>query len=236
MVLQYKVNYTYSKNLGTSSGINNVNGEVSTPQDPHNIAGDYGPQASDQTHRFVASYAYALPFGHGRFNLKGFGWLIGGWTTSGIFKISTGFPFELSAGLSNDDTGNSTPSRIRPNYASSGTFSKSTLTHYFDTAGFSAPVYGRYGNSTRGFLRTPYYQDIDASFGKIFQIKERQQIQYRAEIFNLGSTWHSSTGLLQPNATITSANFGSFFGANPLIGHANLFNPRIIQMGLQYTF
>jgi hypothetical protein len=234
--LQYKINYTYSKSLGTSSGINNVNGESSTPQDPHNIAGDYGLQASDQTHRFVATYSYALPFGSGRFNLRGFNWLVGGWTTSGIFKRSSGFPYELSAGVSQDQTGNSTPGRIRPNYTPSGTFSKSTLTRYFDTAGFSAPPAGRYGDTSRGFLRTPYFQDFDASFGKIFPIHEAQQIQYRAEIFNLGSTWHSSASLLRPDATITDTSFGSLYSANPAIGHANLFNPRIIQMGLQYTF
>jgi hypothetical protein len=213
-----------------------VNGESSTPQDPHNIAGDYGLQASDQTHRFVATYSYALPFGSGRFNLRGFNWLVGGWTTSGIFKKSSGFPYELSAGIPQDQTGNSTPSRIRPNYTPSGTFTKSTLTHSFDTAGFSAPPAGRYGNTSRGFLRTPYYQDFDASFGKIFPIHETQQLQYRAEIFNLGSTWHSSAGLLRPDATLTDASFGSLYSANPAIGHANLFNPRIIQMGLQYTF
>jgi hypothetical protein len=234
--LQYKINYTYSKNMGTSSGINNVNGETSTPQDPHNIAGDYGLQAADQTHRFVATYSYALPFGHGRFTPKGLGWLIGGWTTSGIFKLSSGFPFELSAGIQQDQTGNSTPSRIRPNYQRSGTFTNSTLTHYFDTAGFTAPPAGRYGDTSRGFLRTPHFQDFDASFGKIFQVKEHQQLQYRAEIFNLGSTWHSSASLLAPDTTLSDANFGSFFSANPAIGQANLFNPRIIQMGLQYTF
>jgi hypothetical protein len=234
--LQYKVNYTFSKNLGTSSGINNVLGETSTPQDPHSIAGDYGLQAADQTNRFVATYSYAVPFGHGRFNFRGFGWLVDGWTTSGIFKLSSGFPFELSAGVSQDQTGNSTPSRIRPNYAPSGTFHTSTLTQYFDTKGFTAPPAGRYGNTSRGFLRTPRFQDFDASFGKIFQIKERQQLQYRAEIFNLGSTWHSSANLLYPDSTLTDASFGSFYAANPAIGHANLFNPRIIQMGLQYTF
>ena len=183
--LQYRVNYTYSKSLGTSSGINNVTGEMSTPQDPHNIAGDYGLQAGDQTHRFVATYAYALPFGHGRFDVKCLGWLIGGWTTSGIFKLSSGFPYELSAGLANDDTGNSTPGRIRPNYTPSGTFTKSTLTHYSDTAGFTSPVFGRYGNSTRGFLRTPYYQNFDASFGKIF--RSRSGIRYStAQILQSG--------------------------------------------------
>ena len=234
--LQYKINYTYSKSLGTSSGINNINGESSTPQDPHNIAGDYGLQAADQTHRFVGTYAYALPFGEGKLRLRGVGWLIGGWTTSGIFKLSSGFPYELSAGISQDQTGNSTPGRIRPNYVPSGKFTGSTMTHFFDTAGFSAPAAGRYGNTSRGFLRTPFYEDFDASFGKIFQIKERNQLQYRAEIFNLGSTWHSSAGLLHPDATLTDTSFGSLYSANPGIGNANLFNPRIIQMGLQYTF
>ena len=235
--LQYKISYTYSKNLGTSSGINNIQGEASTPQDPHNIAVDYGLMAADQTHRFVMTYAYQLPFGRGNMTVKGLGWLIGGWTTSGIYKLSSGYPFAISAGLPNDDTGNSTASRIRANYTRSGSFSKSMLSHYFDTAGFSAPPYGRYGATTRGFLRTPYYQDFDATFGKTFQLEGCYQLQYRAEIFNLGSTWHSSTGLLHPDSTLSDSTFGSLLTAvSPAIGNANLFNPRIIQMGMQFTF
>ena len=236
--LQYHVNYTYSKNMDESSGINNISGENNLIQDPHNVRTEYGPSAADQTHRIVATYSYELPAGKGHaLDVHGLNWLIGGWTTSGIYQIATGFPFAVFGGISQDQTSNNWPGRFLAN----STFAKpvgfhSTLSRYFDTSRYSQPELGRYGNSGKGPERTPYYTNFDASFGKDFTITERQHVLYRAEIFNLGSTWHSNTSLMFPDSTVTDQNFGSLLGSNPAIANANLFNPRIIQMGLQYTF
>ena len=56
----------------------------------------------------------------------------------------------------------------------------------------------------------------------------------RADIFNLGSTYHSNTGLLFPSATVTNSNFGAI--ENTEYGPVSLFNPRYIQLTAQYTF
>lgn len=56
----------------------------------------------------------------------------------------------------------------------------------------------------------------------------------RAEVFNLGSTWHSSTSLLFPDSTVTDSNFGSLI--NPNYGSVSLWNPRTIQLTGQFNF
>jgi hypothetical protein len=237
--LQYHLNYTYSKNMDESSGINNITGEDTLLQDPHHIGANYGLSAADQTHRVVATYTYELPAGQGHFlNVKNFNWLLGGWTTSGIYQIASGFPFAVYGGVSQDQTEpNDWTGRYLANRVSStNAHFHSTLTEAFDTSQFATPELGRYGNAGKAPERTPYFANFDASFGKDFAVTERQHLLYRAEIFNLGSTWHSSTSLLEPDATVTDSTFGSLLHSNPLLGNTNLFNPRIIQMGLQYTF
>lgn len=237
---QYHLNYTYSKNLNETSGINNVSGEQGLVQDPHNVGRDYGPSAADQPHRIVATYTYELPAGHGHgLDVKGLNWLLSGWTTSGIYQIASGFPFTVTGGVQNDQvSGNGGwAGRVRADYSGVHTTGfHSTLGQYFDTTQYEQPALGRYGNVSKGSVRTPYYTNFDASFGKTFAITERQKLLYRAEIFNLGSTWHNNSGYLFPDSNVASSTFGSLLHSNPQIGNANLANPRIIQMGLQYTF
>jgi hypothetical protein len=238
--LQYHLNYTYSKSLDESSGVNNVKGENGLLQDPHNIGSNYGLAASDETHRVVATYVYELPAGKGHsLSVQHLNWLIGGWTTSGIYQIGSGFPFSVMGGVQQDQTSNNNwPGR----YLANSTFVRSagfhrSLSKYFDTSEYSTPELGTYGNAGKSPERTPYYTNFDASFGKIFAITERQQVKFRAEIFNFGSTWHSSAGLLEPDQTVTDANFGSLLtSTNPAIGNKNLYSPHTIQLGLQYNF
>ena len=235
--LQYHLNYTYSATLDESSGINNISGEGSgLIQDPHHPGGDYGPAASDERHRFVATYSYQIPFAsdHSR------SWktlLFGGWTTSGIYQLASGFPFTIYGGVQQDQTADGGwQGRYRANYTPvSNTNFHSTLSRYFNTAGFSTPELGRYGNSGKGMERTSYFTNFDASAGKVFSISERQKLKFSVETFNVTSTWHANTGLLFPDSTVTDSNFGSLL-SSPAIGHANLFNPYNFQLGLQYTF
>ena len=64
---------------------------------------------------------------------------------------------------------------------------------------------------------------------------ERQALLIRADIFNLGSTWHNdNNNLLFPDATVTDSNFGSLIDAT--YGSVSLFNPRYIQLTAQYSF
>src|SRR5260370_3833351 len=68
------------------------------PMDPYNLRLDRGLASFDTRHRFVNTYVYDLPFGRTRRWLQsGPGsWILGGWQTSGILQLQTGFPFTIN--------------------------------------------------------------------------------------------------------------------------------------------
>jgi hypothetical protein len=135
-------------------------------------------------------------------------------------------------------------SRILANstFTNSAGFSKSGGEE-FDVSKYSQPALGRYGNTNKSPERTPYFTNFDASFGKKTQVWEGQTLLVRADIFNLGSTWHNggigsptqSSTLLFPDATLTDSKFGSIY-PNQQFGSLSQFNPRVIQLTAQYTF
>ena len=64
------------------------------------------------------------------------------------------------------------------------------LSEWFNPAAFTYNAIGTFGNSPRNFLIGPNYADVDLGLVKSFPIKigpfaETQQIDFRAEFFNL---------------------------------------------------
>jgi hypothetical protein len=133
---------------------------------------------------------------------------------------------------------------IRPNSVGDPNSGPTSIYQMFNTAAFAAPQLGRFGNTGRDTLRTPYFMNTDLAFGRNFSITERHQLKYKLEIFNFGSTWHSSENLVYPNNKLASSPAGctagpsgncSFGSLVPLngAGALNLWNPRKIQMSRQ---
>ena len=69
-------------------------GFSSTPQDPNNLRGSYGPAEYDVRHSFNASYVWELPL---KAILRGHGstYLVNGWQVSGTIFARTGFPYTV---------------------------------------------------------------------------------------------------------------------------------------------
>jgi hypothetical protein len=223
--LSYHFNYTYSKTMDVTTGVNLINGEGAQIQDPQHPYQMYGLAGSDQTHHLTATYAYQIP--DNLFHAHALNWLLTGWTTSGIYQLASGFPFSIGGNASADQMGEYYASRILANstFHNSAGFHKS-LSEAFDVSKYSSPELGRYGNTNKSPERTPYYTNLDASFGKTTTVWREQTLMVRADIFNLGSTWHSNTGKLFPNTNLGSSTFGTL----------SLWTPRTIQLTAQYTF
>ena len=231
--LDYHLNYTYSKTMDVTTGINLINGEPAQIQNPQNPYQMYGLAGSDQTHHLTATYAYQIP--NDLFHMHTLRWLLTGWSTSGIYQLASGFPFSIAGGANTDQMSEAYAGKILANstFHNSAGFHKS-LSEVFDTTKYSTPELGRYGNTNKSPERTPYFTNLDASFGKTTHLWEKQSLMVRADIFNLGSSWHSNAGKLFPNTTIGNAAFGSLI--DPNYGSVSLFNPRYIQLTGQYTF
>jgi hypothetical protein len=92
-----QVNYTYSHAFDEVSNggfFGFTSGSWSSPQDPANLRGAYGPAEYDVRHSLNANYVWELPM---KAALGGHGpeYLVKGWQISGTIFAHTGFPYTV---------------------------------------------------------------------------------------------------------------------------------------------
>jgi hypothetical protein len=85
--------YTWAKELGTSSGSN----EATTAQNPYDLRTEYGRGTFDIRHSLNATLLYELPFGHARtYSLSGpLDLIAGGWQIGGVTNFRSGVPIDV---------------------------------------------------------------------------------------------------------------------------------------------
>lgn len=242
----YLVSYTWSRTFDEMSGIGNVSGNNGFTQNPHDVKADYGPSSFDQPNRLTASGSWELPVGKGKhWSLGWANWVVGDWMMSGIYTLTSGRTFTVYgySGPGYDQMGEPFTGRYRADISGDpkAGFSQSPA-EWFNTSVFSDPEAGTYGDSAKGMLRGPYFEDLDMAFTKGFPITERQKLQFRFEIFNMGSDWHAKNDFsgsnLIPGNTVGSCNFGTLggYGCNGASSSANLWYPHTYQFSLVYSF
>ncbi len=228
--LQFRGNYTWSKNLDMNSGLT-VAQALNQPQmisNRNNLPLDWGPAALNVTHQSSMSVTYDLPFGK---NLTGFsGKVLGGWQVNGIATLLTGFPFTPLLGSNRSGDGNTrNPDRpnLNPNFT--GPVILGNQTQWYNPAAFLVPNAGTFGNLGRGTYNGPGLAEVDMSVFKNTALSERFKLQFRAEIFNLLNRANFGT----PNATVFS---GTNVSASAGLITTLTTTPRQIQFGLKLAF
>jgi hypothetical protein len=189
--------YTFSKVLDDGDSLNATTsgGGPALASNPFNLRSDRGLGTFDVRHVAVANATYALPVGHGKRFLADLAGLrnaaASGWTVNSIVTLQGGFPFspQLSYNPSNNgDTRN--PVRPFANPAFTGPVILGKPNQWFNPNAFLVPANtaangGFYGNVGRDTLIGPGLATWDFSVLKDTQIRERLNLQFRAEIFNL---------------------------------------------------
>jgi hypothetical protein len=212
--------YTWAKSIDAVSystdldGINVIN--------PYNVRAYRGLSDYNVPQRFVLNYFWQLP-GPKQ------GWqhfVLGGWETAGIWSAQSGFPLNITSGgdysFSNPAVSNDQAQVIgTPSYTSGSRGQR--ILQWFNKSAFTTPASNSFGNSGRNILVGPGTFNVDFAVHKIFPIRERIRLQYRAELFNLFNT----PLLNNPNTNATSTNFARITTAR---------SPRIIQMALKFVF
>jgi hypothetical protein len=177
------VAYTYSKALGVTSG----DGDYVRIDNLTRFA-NYGPLTFDRRHTLAIDYIYPIPslftshaFAHA---------LLDGWQISGLTRLQSGSPYEVSfsiPGYNNENiTGSYTEGgRIQvvgdplKGYNQSGPYS------WLNASAFAPPPVGNIG---LGEGRYPFYgpgiNDTDLSLQKTFAMRERYNIVLRLDAFN----------------------------------------------------
>lgn len=171
--------YTLSKNIGDidtnfSNAVPGV-GNLSQAQDARNLRADRGLSDTDVPQRLVLSYGWELPWWKKR--------RLGGWQISGITTFSSGNPFDVLNQPSTLNTGTAQ----RADRLADGRLEDWTLNRYFDLAAFRSPAPYTFGNAGRNILRGPGLHTWDVSLIKDTRFRERYNLQWRADFFNLAN-------------------------------------------------
>ncbi len=234
--LEFRGNYTWSKNLDINSGLTGAqaNNQAQMVLDRNDLRRDWGPSALNASSQASVSANYELPFGHSHRWLNDVSRVeskfVSGWQLNGIGTFLSGFPFTPLIGSNRSGDGDiRNPDRPSINPSFTGTVVTGNPNQWFNPAAFVLPTPGTYGNLGRGTLTGPDLADVDMSLFKNTGITEKTNLQFRAEVFNILN--RSNFG--PPNTTVFSSGAVSP-SAGLITTTATL--PRQIQLGLKLIF
>ena len=233
--------YTWSKTLDDGDSLNqttagNAPGLVSNP---FNLAADKGLATFDVRNVGVINLIYELPFGHGKMYASDLeGWkngLVGGWSVASIVTAQSGFPFtpQLSYNPSNTgDTRNPVRPFLNPNFK--GSVVTGSPNQWFNPAAFIAPpsASGFFGNVGRDTYIGPGLATWDFSVLKDTAIRERLNLQFRVEIFNILNRANFNTPNLIVFTPPTATNLTGLSGTAGAITSTST-TARQVQFGLK---
>jgi hypothetical protein len=234
--LYFQAAYTYSKSIDESSS--DQTGLNTTYNDETNLKDTRGLSDFDRTHRFVASWYYALPFFAKKQGFRDK--LLGDWSISGTVTYQSGLPFTVidSAGGTafptagaNVITASLAPGATYTDTETSGSVEQ-RLNHWLNYSAFTfAPIVGPDGSTGFGTLgrntfRGPHQSNWDITIGKGFAITEHQHLDFRADFFNAFN--HPSFATPSFPDVESPSSFTSIIST---VG-----TPRLIQFVLKYSY
>ncbi|HUO33647.1 MAG TPA: carboxypeptidase regulatory-like domain-containing protein [Candidatus Acidoferrum sp.] len=220
--------YTFSKSLDNASTIGGTSAVV--VQQDGNYAGQYGLSSFDMRHQFRLFSMYELPFGE-RHRYGNRGWeekVLSNWRVLNIVTWHTGAPYTaLLGGAASNNSGTGANFSERADQAGDpniGVCGGAPLA-FFNTAAFTSPPAGQYGDAQRNSIEGPCSFSWNFSVGKSFRFgpDQRRRFDARWEINNLTNT-PTFTGL---GTTLGSTFFGRVTSAGSM---------RTMDINLRFNF
>ncbi len=226
----FTASYTWSKMMsdGIDGRWNDAVGAAGFLRNWYCLECEYAVNSYDVPQRLVLSAASMLPFGEGK--RFGSSWrgvtnaVLGGWQANGILTLASGMPLVFSTA---QNTSFSFGGGQHPNLVGNpATGFTQSIDEWFNTAAFAQPANFTFGNlgRTETAVRQDWTRDLDFSLFKNFTFKERYQLQFRAEAFNLTNVPIFGG----PDTALGTPGFGV------IGGQANA--PRTFQLALKFMF
>jgi len=183
--------YIFSKAIDDASSIGG--GAIVVAQDPFNLAAERGLSSFDQRHRFTGDYMFELPFGHDKHWLRNGGvgrTILGDWQWSGSWTIASGTPYTPRSLNDISDLNRGTNGTIRADVVPGQSISLSnpSIQEWFNTAAFTAPPTGAFGDARRNSIQGPGSLLFNMALNKVFQMKEGELLEFRIQASNVFNT------------------------------------------------
>jgi hypothetical protein len=218
--LSMLLSYTWSKLM--DYGIGPFAGEAlgaSTFQNHYNLAAEWSPSTTDQTHRLLLNAVYEIPIFQRQSGAAGK--FLGGWQVGVIWSNLSGGPLGITSAVNNTF---SQGGGQRPNWNGlSPCVENPAPDRWLNAAVFSNPPAYNFGTAPRTFngCRSDKTAQVDLALAKNTRLAERWTLQFRAEAFNIANT----VRFAPPNQSFGNPQFG--------VVSAQATLPRIVQFGLK---
>ena len=225
--LSFQGVYTFGKSLDNASTIGGTSPVV--VQQDGNYAAEYGRSSFDIRHQVRFFSVWELPFGE-RHRYGDRGWaehVFGNWRLQNIITWQSGLPETVLLGGIASDNGTGANFSLRaeqigdPNYGICG----GAQAVFFNTAAFTTPPLGAYGDESRGAVNGPCSFSWNASLAKSFRYgpEQRHHLDVRWEVQNVGNHVNFS-GV---STLLGSSTFGQITSAGTM---------RTMDIMLRYNF
>ena len=245
--LDFDVNYTFSKAMDVGSNAERINefqgfgfaSQVINSWDPGGLrsVSDF-----DTTHQINANWVWDVPVGRGKHfagNIHGVGQaLLGGWTLTGIYRWTSGYPFTVEPGLGFWSTNwqlTSADILVGPKPKTGVFTDPSGNPNVFQGdpnqvgTAFRHAYPGESGQ--RNNFRGPGFFGIDTGLAKAWAITEHQNVRFSWDVFNTTNTPRMDVGSMQfigNNSVASGSTFGEY--------SKTMTTPRVMQFALRYSF
>jgi hypothetical protein len=236
--LQWQSNFTWSKTIDTASSGNISFGTNQLPN-PFDLGYNRGISSENVPFIWVRNLIYTTPALNDKNQF--IKQTLGSWEVSGIVTFQSGFPFGISGGEGNNNSG-SLQDGDRADIVAGQPFEvrqggkANWLNQYFNPTAFTNNAVGTFGDSGKNMFQAPPFRTMDLAIVKNWRFVERYSLQFRWEMFNAFNT--PSFGA--PNATVpqggcatVQACQGTGFGQITSVGAVV---PRVMQAGLKFAF
>jgi hypothetical protein len=221
--------YTLGRSKDDASAFFASAGDANFPQDSNDPSAEFARSNFDVRHRVTVAGLWQLPFGPGRRWLHdgAAGLCLGNWDLQAVLVLQSGRPFTVAIhpDIDNSNTGRASlgfGSNDRPNLAGSPDLADPTHERWFNTAAFSFPAFGTFGDVGRNSLEGPGFKNLNIALVRDVDLG-RGALQLRLEAFNLFN-W---TNFDLPDNFLGSPTFGQILSAGA---------PRRFQLGLRYLY
>jgi hypothetical protein len=239
--LQTNVAYTWSKAMGWCCNEDN-NGGPLVPALAYTSL-NYVPLNFDRTHNLQFTATYELPFGKGkRFGAanKAVNMLAGGWQINTLTSYMTGTPVRVTSDGGSLRLPGSTQRADQVKQEVAVLHGIGRGTPYYDPFAFERVLEPRFGTAGFNSLRGPGFFNTDLGLFRRFDIKEKMNLQFRAELFN----WTNTPKFANPSSAINGRiqnAAGQFTGGVFEITGTNAGGrepngDRMLRLGLKLTF
>jgi hypothetical protein len=173
--------YQFSKSIDNAG----TGGRTPVAQDWTNLSGERGLSSFDARHTLTVQFQYSSGVGRAGGTLVN-GWrgaLLKDWTLSGNINLRSGSPYTATIGGSGSQvSGTAVSNTVRANATGLPIEAPGQL---FNTAAFTAPLPGQWGNAGRNTIPGPAAFSLNSQMLRTFRLGDRRTLDFQVQATNI---------------------------------------------------